>query len=405
MTAFSNARACGIGAVLLAALSTVCAQGAYPVTAVQRATAQQVAQQGVPLSDLAPSAPDQYTVRHGDTLWGISGLFLRQPWRWPELWGMNLQAIANPHRIYPGQVLYLDKRNGRARLYLGAAGLGAAGSGAAGDDLPTVRLSPRTRSETLADQALPTLPAHLIEPFLVQPLVVEAGELEQAPRIVATTDERVIMASSDRAYVRSSTGDALQPQPRGWRIFRDAAVLKDPDNGEILGYEARYLGHADLIEGEHPISVQDAEGKVRETLVPATVGIVDAKGEIRAGDRLLPTPERGYSNYVPHAAPAGMQARVVSIHGDSALKFGAQNQVVAINRGTRDAMAAGQVLELVTQGDVIVDKTGGERERVQLPRERNGLAMVFRTFDRVSYALILDVRRPVVVGDHLVAPR
>ncbi|WP_159915272.1 LysM peptidoglycan-binding domain-containing protein [Pantoea sp. 18069] len=397
MTAFSNARACGIGAVLLAALSTVYAQGGYPVTATQRATAQQVAQQGVPLSDLSPTAPDQYTVRRGDTLWGISGLFLRQPWRWPELWGMNLNSIANPHLIYPGQVLYLDKSNGFARLRMGADG----------QDMPTVRLSPRTRSESLADLALPTLPAHLIEPFLVQPLVVDAQLLAQAPRIVATTDERVIMASADRAYVRGSNGLVPQPdsaQTRAWRIFRDAVALKDPDNGEILGYEAQYLGQAELIEGESLISVQDAKGKVSETQVPATIDIVEAKGEIRAGDRLLPAPGRSYSNYVPHAAPADVKARVVSIYGDSAVKYGAQNQVVAINRGTRDAMTAGQVLQLVTQGDVIVDKTGGKRERVQLPREHNGLAMVFRTFDRVSYALILDVRRPVVAGDHLVAP-
>ncbi|MBS7777429.1 LysM domain-containing protein [Acidovorax sp. CCYZU-2555] len=397
MTAFSNARACGIGAVLLAALSTVYAQGGYPVTATQRATAQQVAQQGVPLSDLSPTAPDQYTVKRGDTLWGISGLFLRQPWRWPELWGMNLSSISNPHLIYPGQVLYLDKSNGYARLRMGGGG----------DGTPTVRLSPRTRSESLADMALPTLPAHLIEPFLVQPLVVDAQVLTQAPRIVATTDERVIMGSADRAYVRGSSG--LVPQPdsertRSWRIFRDAAALRDPDSGEILGYEAQYLGQAELIEGESLVSVQDAKGKIRETTVPATIDILEAKGEIRAGDRLLPAPERTYSNYVPHAAPANMKARVVSIYGDSAVKFGAQNQVVSINRGTRDAMTAGQVLQLVTQGDVIVDKTGGKRERVQLPREHNGLAMVFRTFDRVSYALILDVRRPVVAGDHLIAP-
>src|SRR5690606_6850693 len=165
----------------------------YPVTPVQRATAQQVAQQGVPLGELSPTAPEEYTVRRGDTLWGISGMFLRRPWRWPELWGMNLASIANPHLIYPGQVLYLDKSNGYARLRMGAR----AGSGG----LPTVRLSPRTRSESLADMALPTLPAHLIEPFLVQPLVVDAQRLAQAPRIIATTDERVIMASGDRAYV------------------------------------------------------------------------------------------------------------------------------------------------------------------------------------------------------------
>jgi len=398
MTAFSNARTVGVGAMLLAALSTLHAQN-YPVTPAQRATARQVAQQGVPLSELSSTAPDEYTVRRGDTLWGISGMFLRRPWRWPELWGMNLEAIANPHLIYPGQVLYLDKSNGYARLRMGGAG--AQGT-------PTVRLSPRTRSESLADMALPTLPAHLIEPFLVQPLVVDAERLAQAPRIVATTDERVIMATGDRAYVRGSAD--LVPRPdsaatRSWRIFREALPLTDPDTGEILGYEAQYMGKAELVEGETLVTLQDAKGELRENRVPATIDITDAKSEIYAGDRLLPAPERSYSNYVPHAPRGEVNARVVSLYGDSAIRYAAQNQVIAINRGTRDAMAAGQVLQLVTQGDVIQDKTTEQREQVQLPRERNGLAMVFRTFDRVSYALILEVRRPVVVGDHLVAPR
>lgn len=396
MTAFANARAWGMGAALLAALATVNAQS-LPVTAAQRATAQQVAQQGVPLAELSPTAPDSHTVRPGDTLWGISGMFLRRPWRWPELWGMNLSTIANPHLIYPGQVLYLDKRNGFARLRTHP-----------GDGQSTVKVSPRTRSQSLADLALPTLPAHVIEPFLVQPQVVDAQVLAQAPRVVATTDERVLMASGDRAYVRSSAGQPLERRPgqsRAWRIFRDAVALKDPDNGEILGYEAQYLGQAELVEGESTMTVRDPKGKMLETLVPATVDILQATGEIRAGDRLLPAPERSYSNYVPHAPQTDVAARVVSIYGDSAVKYAAQNQVIAINRGTRDGMASGQVLELVTQGEVIRDKTAEKRERVQLPREHNGLAMVFRTFDRVSYALILDVRQGVVVGDHLMTPR
>ena len=310
---------------------------------------------------------------------------------------MNLSAIANPHLIYPGQVLYLDKSNGYARL-----------STRQGDGSSTVKVSPRTRSESLADLALPTLPAHVIEPFLVQPLVVDAKALLQAPRVVATTDERVIMASGDRAYVRSSGGPQLtrEPgEPRSWRLFRNAVALKDPDNGEILGYEAQYLGQAELVAGESTMSVRNPKGAMLQTQVPATVDIRKSTGEIRAGDRLLPAPERSYSNYVPHAPQTDVAARVVSIYGDAALKYAAQNQVVAINRGTRDGMAAGQVLELVTQGEVIKDKTGNRRDRVQLPREHNGLAMVFRTFDRVSYVLILDVRLGVVVGDHLVTPR
>ena len=151
MTAFATARALSIGASLLAALTTVHAQS-YPVTATQRSTAQQVAQQGIPETELAPNAPAQYTVKRGDTLWGISGMYLRQPWRWPDLWGMNLSSISNPHLIFPGQVLYLVRSNGYARL----------STTAPNGDSGVVRLSPQTRESSLNDLALPTLPPHLI---------------------------------------------------------------------------------------------------------------------------------------------------------------------------------------------------------------------------------------------------
>ena len=290
MTAFAAARAWGLGATLFAALTSVYAQS-YPVTATQRSTAQQVAQRGIPEADLATNAPAQYTVKRGDTLWGISGMYLRQPWRWPELWGMNLSGIANPHLIYPGQILYLVRSNGYARL----------STTAPGGEPGVVRLSPRTRESSLAELALPTLPPHLIEPFLAEPLVVDAQTLSLAPRIIATTDQRVLMANGDRAYVRSSDGtmlDAGRGQPRNYRIFRDAIPLKDPITGEILGYEAKYLGSANLVQGEAVVQADD--GKVAQAS-PATVDIIKSKNEIAAGDRLLPSPAPQYLSYVPHA--------------------------------------------------------------------------------------------------------
>ncbi|MET0311138.1 MAG: LysM domain-containing protein, partial [Burkholderiaceae bacterium] len=168
----------------------------YPVTPGQKATAEQVAQAGIPLAELSPNAPDEYTVKRGDTLWGISGVFLRTPWRWPELWGMNLQDIRNPHRIYPGQQLVLDKSNGRATLRLRQAG-----GSADGPPTTTLRVSPRTRYESLADASLPTLQPNLIEPFLTQALIVNENTLASAPRIVAA-QERVMLTRGDRAYVR-----------------------------------------------------------------------------------------------------------------------------------------------------------------------------------------------------------
>lgn len=395
MTAFATARALSIGATLLAALTSAHAQS-YPVTAAQRTTAQQVAQQGIPEQELTANAPAQYTVKRGDTLWAISGMYLRHPWRWPDLWGMNLSSIANPHLIYPGQVLYLVRSNGYARL----------STTAPNGDPGVVRLSPQTRESSLKDLALPTLPPHLIEPFLAEPLVVDSQTLTQAPRIIATQDKRVLMAKGDRAYVRNSGGKLISTdkhQPSSYRIFRDATALKDPVSGEILGYEAKYLGSATVVRGESVL--ESADGQPAQA-TPGTVDITRSKNEIRAGDRLLPSPAPQYLSYVPHAPVKNVEgAAVVSIYGDSVGYNAAQNQVIAINKGVQDGMDIGTVLELVSKGNVIVDKTSPTRDTVKLPDEANGYAMVFKVFDRVSYALITTAQRGVNVGDGLHSPQ
>jgi len=374
------------------------AQSPYPVTPAQRATAQQVAARGVPMAELSPSAPDVYVVKRGDTLWAISGLYLKRPWRWPELWGMNLDSIANPHLIFPGQTLYLDKQDGYARLRTGRPG-------ASGTE--TVRVSPRTRSESLAASAVPTLQAHLIEPFLVEPLVVDELELNQAPRIIATREERVIMASGDRVYARGPQGSPLElapGEPRAYRVFRNATPLKDPATGEVLGYEAQFVGQAALVQGESTEEVPLAKGGAQLELVPATLELTRTREEVRIGDRLLPAPRRSFANYTPRAPHMPVEASIVSIYGSGAVRYAAQNSVVVINRGADDGMQAGYVLQLVSRGRSVKDKTDEARTTVRLPSEDNGLAMVFRTFDRVSYALILQARHPVVVGDRLVNP-
>ncbi len=394
-----------------------------PVTPKQRATAQQAAQAGVPLSALAPDAPDEYTVRRGDTLWGISGKFLRSPWRWPELWGMNLQDIKNPHLIYPGQQLYLERNGDRARLRTRQA--------ADGQPDATVRVSPRNRVEMLDANPLPTLQAHLIEPFLSEPLVVDQLEtFERAPRLVALRNQdRVLVVKGDRAYALGPDDAPLLKgagRPDDYRVFRTAKPLKDPVSGEILGYEGQYVGRVKLARSQsmsdevadvgyvppyRPLSgelntVPDEvrDQKPRHVAIPATVDVVGSKEEMRAGDRLLPEPPRQYRNYVPHAPAQPVQARVVSVYGD-AVRFAGNNQVVAINKGERDGMQSGTVLALLSAGARVVDKTDARREPIQLPDERNGLGMVFRTFDRVSYVLVMEVSNPVQVGDKLINPR
>ncbi len=372
----------------------------YPITQGQRATASQVAQAGVPLSEIAADAPDSYLIKSGDTLWAISGLFLKSPWRWPELWGMNLSDIRNPHLIYPGQRLVLERKDGRATLRM-------AGSG--GDSIPTetIRVSPRTRFEALDSGPLPALKAHLIEPFLAEPIVVDVDGLANAPRIVAAQEGRVLLTQGDRAYARGQNGSPMLDAPgkqQAFRVFRNATPLKDPASGEVLGYEAQYVGKALLARSETTSEISNKNGTTSSAITPATIDIVSAKEEMRIGDRLLPEPPRELLSYTPRAPAAGVLGRVVSVYG-SAVVNAAQNQVVAISLGKRDGIEPGHVMAILKDGARIVDKTDATRPTLKLPDERNGLLMVFRTFERVSYALVLDITSSVNIGDRLVSPR
>lgn len=374
-----------------------------PVTEAQRATASQVAQAGVPLSALAPDAPPSHTVRRGDTLWAISGLFLRSPWRWPELWGMNLQEIGNPHLIYPGQVLYLDTTDGRARLSLVPPDGG----------LPQVRLSPRIRAEAAPDPALPTLAPHAIEPFLSESLIVDAQTLAAAPRIVAPQDDRVLLGVGDRAYARAPDPRLLampDGQPRRFRIFRDARAIRHPETRQVLGHEARFVGVADLVregsEGREDPGSAAAGQPVGERLpVPATFIVRSARQEVLAGDRLLPEPEPAFPSYAPHAPREPDFAATIVAMPDDAVAMAGQRQIVVIDKGRADGVDTGLVLGVLSRGRRVVDRTAPPRgERIQLPGERQGVLMVFRAFERLSYALILEIQSPVALGDRVGHP-
>ena len=351
-----------------------------PVTPEWRDTAQRVAQAGVPLSDLAPNAPDSHTVRPGDTLWGISGLFLKSAWRWPELWGMNLEQIRNPHLIYPGQLLVLEKIDGRARLRL-AGDRGGAPSN-------TVRLSPRVRSEVLDNGAIAAIPLNLIGPFLTEAAVFNANELETAPRVVATQEGRVMVSRGETAYVRGELGGV-----RDFRLFRQLVPLVDPLTSEVLGYEGRYVGTAEVTRAA------ETGGPV---FVPATFRVTSTRLEAVVGDRLSPVPQQELVAYVPRAPVNPIDGRIVSIYGEG-LRAG-QNQVVSINRGQRDGLERGHVLALWRSGQAAFDTTSSAKTPMRLPDERHGLLFVFRVFDRVSYALILSVQDPVRSGDRFTQP-
>ena len=376
------AGAVSVGVALSFVFGTGAVQASdYPITSQQRGTAAKVAQDGVPLSELSLNAPDSYTVKTRDTLWDISKLFLKSPWRWPELWGMNLDQIRNPHLIYPGQFLYLDKTGGRARLRMGQA--------VGGND----RLAPRVRSSELGADSLASIPFGLIEPFLNEAVIFQSNELEAAPRIVATQEGRVILGRGDTAYVRGDLSNGT-----GYRIFRQPRPLVDPTTKELLGYEAVYVGAAEYVrQGETRV---DEAGK--SEIVPATFTVTSVRQEAGVGDRLALVPAREYTNYAPHAPQGPMNGQIVSLYGD-ALTAG-QNQIVALNRGTRDGMERGHVLGLIRNGARVVDTTDASKPTLKLPDERHGLLFVFRVFDRMSYALILSVKDPVSPGDRFAQP-
>ncbi|MES2401573.1 MAG: LysM domain-containing protein [Pseudomonadota bacterium] len=379
----------------------------FPVTSDQKATATQVAQTGIPLEDLAPNAPDTYIVKSGDTLWAISGLFLKTPWRWPELWGMNLQDIRNPHRIYPGQQLYLDKSTGRAILRTRQA----TGTAVDGPPTDTVRVSPRTRFESLTDSSIPTLSFNAIEPFLAEPMIVDEAAFLGAPRIVATQEGRVLLSRGDRAYARGQSGNGTagkvlsdaRGEPLEYRVFRNATPLRDPTTRAILGYEAQFVGKAELVRGEGSQQIATRDGTLTTEVVPATIDIVVAKEEMRVGDRLVAEPPRVSQNYAPHAPATPLSGQIVSVYG-SGVTYASSNQVVVVNRGTRDGLENGHVMAILKDGAVLQDKTDASRQRIKLPNERNGLLMVFRTFENLSYALVLQINDGVKVGDRFANP-
>lgn len=381
--------AAAMSGLLVATLATTLASSAraepnFPISPQQRSTAQQVAEAGVPLSELSPNAPDSHTVKRGDTLWGVSGLFLKSPWRWPELWGMNLQQIRNPHLIFPGQVLYLDKSNGRARLRVGQV---------LSDSSGNARLSPRVREGNL-DDAIATVPLHLLEPFFNEAVIFAGSdELLKAPRLVATQEGRVLLSRGETAYVRGELGGR-----RDWRLFREPKPLRDPATREVLGYEAQYVGTLALVR-------EGAEGTGADgqpLLVPSTFTVNSIRQEAAVGDRLAPVPPRDFNNMAPHAPRQDVAGQLVSIYGD-ALSAG-QNQIVALNRGSRDGLDRGAILALWRDGSTIRDMTLADKPVIKLPDERHGLLLVFRVFDRMSYALILNVKEPVKAGDRFTQP-
>jgi hypothetical protein len=324
-------------------------------------------------AEIKDQAPNRYTVQKGDTLWGISGKFLKDPWRWPEVWRMNREQIRNPHLIYPGDVVVLDKLDGQWRLSL---------------DRPATRLSPTARTTPLDAEAIPAIPAGEIEPYLTRPLITGPEGLDAAPQIIAGRDARAIWGEGDLVYVVG-----LDPKAGDqWYLYRRGRDLMSADGSELLGVEQRFLGSA----------------KVERFADVSTVRIVAAKEEIVDGDRLIPAPRGQLMSYAPHAPARPVQGQIIATDRD-ATEAG-RGWVVTLDQGSQDGLDVGTVLAIYRVVPPIPDQRPVirppyeprvfEPERwLNVPDERIGLAFVFRVFDRVSYALLLNTTDPVVVGN------
>lgn len=333
---------------------------------------------------LKPEAPDRYVVVPGDTLWGISERYTDSPWRWPELWGLNREQIRNPHLIYPGYVILLD----RARGTLSIGGVDGVAPGAAALPPGVAKLGPRVHVESLAKQEIPSIPSAVIEPFLSRPLVIEPDGLDKAPTIVATQGDRVILSAGNSAYVRGM-GDSKE---ESWYVYRPGGPLVDPDTNQTLAYEAIYLGTARMTRPGNP----------------ATVMLTSTVQEVEAGDKLVATGAPQPITYAPHAPDSQIRGRVISIYGGLGKVGEAGPQsIIAINRGRADNVEVGHVLAVYNLGGTVRDTTKPRYAKdalIQLPDERAGLAFVFRVFDRVSYALVMRLERPVSPLDVVQTP-
>ncbi|GHU13940.1 hypothetical protein FACS189441_2470 [Betaproteobacteria bacterium] len=357
---------------------------------------------------LASNAPERYTVVKGDTLWGIAGKFLKDPWRWPDIWQLNKAQIKNPHWIYPGDIVFLDYVDGQPRLRLGKNLTGSGGN---------QKLSPEVHSE-LIDKAIPSIPPNAIEAFISRPLVVELDELQDAPRVIGTDESRVIMGNGDEIYALG-----IKENHPKWYVYRLGAPLKTPlppedstlTDKEILGPVLRYLRtptYKDAVEapsGGNPGDVLGYEvlylgtAQLKEPGNVSTLEILSSKEEILKGDLLIPAEEPTLNSYVPHVVDEEVSGQVVSVHGG--VGVGGKFSIVALNLGENVGIERGHVLGIFTKRNTVYeDKDSGRNKTVELPEKRNGVVFIFRVFNRVSYGLVMEAARPVVTGDSVKNP-
>jgi LysM repeat protein len=338
-----------------------------------RSESSEAPRKGIPLAD---NAPDSYVVKRGDTLWGISKVFLRDPWYWPEIWQVNPQ-IQNPHLIYPGDTLRLVFIDGKPQILLQR-----------GDAL---RVQPRVRSQPL-EAAITTIPYATVAAFMSKPTVLDRDQIKHAPYLLATRDLHVVMSEGDTLYARGFTSPA--DLGTHYNVVRVGEPLIDPDDNRFLGYDGIYTG----------------SGHVTRQGDPTTLIMTESTQDSRAGDKLIPGGVEVPLDFIPSAPRVKTNGRIISVsHGVSVI---GQYEVVVINRGARDGLAPGNVLGVFDTGPIVLDtdkngffnlnKLGAKK--VALPSEKTGTFMVFKTFDSISYGLIMEATNLIRVGDKVQNP-
>jgi LysM repeat protein len=339
---------------------------------------------------LAPDHPERYTVVKGDTLWDISTRFLKSPWMWPKIWKIN-QEIKNPHLIYPGDVIVLRMVNGQPELSvlrketlapaLPSLPAGAkAPEAAPATDGRTVKLEPQVHAEPL-ESAIPTIPPNAILPFLTRPLAVGENELEQAGYVAAGLDDRIALGNGSLFYARGLKDGG----PEYYQVFRPGKAIHNPDTGELLAYEAVYLGNAQRLE----------------TGDPSKLVVTEVKQEIIPSDRLLAAPKKAsLPYYYPHSPKTQVVGRIVSAL-NSVDEIG-PHTVVGISLGTREGVEEGNVLRILRHAGTAKDPV--TREQFNLPDETSGLLLIFRTYEKMSYALVMNATQPVHLLDTVTTP-
>ncbi len=329
-------------------------------------------------SPIRPDAPITYTVKRGDTLWDLASLFLRDPWLWPEIWQINPQ-VENPHLIYPGDVLSLAYgADGQPRIRLSQSG-GA-------------RMSPRLRSSDI-DGPIATIPYGAIASFLARPTVITAEQAKTAPHVLAFRGERMIAGGDNEVYVRNLPA---QPNAR-YSVVHVGEPIRDPESGDVLGYVGTYT----------------ATATVTRTGNPAKAVLSDASRETLAGDRLIASDTSPAVNFIPRSPPRAIDGQIIAVV--DGLELIGQYQIVAINRGTRHGIETGHVLAIDQAGETVRDRYAGRSflgarvgsafaPRVKLPNERAGTMLIFKTYDRMSYGLVVAATDAITVADRVRNP-